>query len=46
MEIVKDHNDNLKPGKPQLNWCDRAVMVCHFFNSLPPSSKEASGRAF
>ena len=24
---VSKHNSNLTPGKPQLNWCDNAVMV-------------------
>jgi hypothetical protein len=27
MKIVASHNDNLKPGEPQLNWCDVSVMV-------------------
>jgi len=27
--IVQDHNSKLKPGEPQLNYCDRAVMVCY-----------------
>ena len=26
-EIVEKHQNNLDPGEPQLNWCDRAVMV-------------------
>ncbi|XP_022252161.1 N-acetylgalactosamine-6-sulfatase-like isoform X2 [Limulus polyphemus] len=26
LEIVKEHKNNLTPGKPQLNWCDKAVM--------------------
>ena len=26
--IVQDHKSKLKPGEPQLNYCDRAVMVC------------------
>ena len=26
-KIVMEHKQNLKPGDPQLNYCDRAVMV-------------------
>ena len=26
--IVQEHKSKLKPGEPQLNYCDRAVMVC------------------
>ena len=26
-EIVTQHESNLVPGDPQLNWCDYAVMV-------------------
>ena len=26
-KIVMEHKNNLKPGDPQLNYCDRAVMV-------------------
>ena len=28
MEEVKIHRKELKPGKPQLNYCDKSVMVC------------------
>ena len=26
-KIVMEHKQNLKPGEPQLNYCDQAVMV-------------------
>jgi hypothetical protein len=26
-QAVKQHRANLVPGKPQLNWCDKSVMV-------------------
>ena len=26
-KILKNHMDNLVPGEPQLNWCDKSVMV-------------------
>ena len=42
-KIVMEHKNNLKPGDPQLNYCDRAVMVSgvplnhymYLFASLP-----------
>ncbi|MPC70013.1 N-acetylgalactosamine-6-sulfatase [Portunus trituberculatus] len=27
LDVVKEHEEELVPGDPQLNWCDRAVMV-------------------
>ena len=29
--VVDDHKANMKPGEPQLNYCDKSVMVrlCH-----------------
>lgn len=27
MKIIKQHQTTLVKGKPQLNWCDEAVMV-------------------
>ena len=26
-EIAREHTENLQRGPPQLNWCDKAVMV-------------------
>lgn len=39
-QIVADHKNTLKPGTPQLNWCDRAVM-----NWSPPGC-EKLGQCF
>ena len=33
MEIVRKHREQMKPGEPQLNFCDPAVMVIIF--SMP-----------
>lgn len=30
LDAVEKHKANLKPGEPQLNYCDPAVMVCNF----------------
>lgn len=29
---VKQHKETLVPGKPQLDWCDKAVMVSEFMD--------------
>ncbi|KAK8380460.1 hypothetical protein O3P69_016802 [Scylla paramamosain] len=26
LNVIREHNEKLVPGEPQLNWCDRAVM--------------------
>ena len=31
---VKDHLAHLKKGEPQLNWCDKAVMVGVYAGSM------------
>ena len=28
--LVEQHHSTMKPGEPQLNYCDRAVMVSQF----------------
>ena len=32
MDIVWQHKKQLEPGEPQLNLCDRAVMVMAFYD--------------
>ena len=32
MDIIQQHKKQLEPGKPQLNFCDPAVMVIGFYD--------------